>query len=546
MSKVAAYLQQHIQGQVSTQPLALDAMSRDASVLSIVPEMVVYPRVTNDIRKVARFAWQLAEKGHVFSITARGGGSDQTGAAIGKGAIIALSAHMSHILEFDAKQKLIRLQPGVTVATLSESLKLYGMSIPALPIAVPYSTVGGAVSNNASSPLSGKYGAMNDWVYQLEVVLASGDVLQTERLSKRDLNRKKGLQTFEGEIYRSLDNLIEDNKELIKSQLPGVDDIRNNVGYTALSQVKRRDGSFDLTPLFVGAQGTLGVVSEMILKTEFVSASNAVAVIGFDSSEAARDAIDNILEMKPSVANYYSGELMQLAAEAGRTYEIAKTLGKTPGAVILVAFDEFGDAARQRKLKKLRKQFEGMEGVAVLATDGPEAEELMAIGDVSTFNTLSDAKGVTAPALFDGAYIPPERFEEFFKAVTLLAEKHRVALPLHGWLLESIYTTRPQLQLKKVGDKQKIFKLLDEYANLVEHHGGHLIAESGEGRLKTRFAYKDFDPELVKLFDQVRAIFDPHGILNPQVKQTIDVRSLVPRLGSGDQLQTPGEYLPIR
>ena len=89
MSKVSTYLQQHVSGEVVTDTATRRALARDASVLEITPEMVIYPRVTNDIRKVARFAWQLAEKGHVLPLTVRGGGNDETGGAIGKGVIIA-------------------------------------------------------------------------------------------------------------------------------------------------------------------------------------------------------------------------------------------------------------------------------------------------------------------------------------------------------------------------------------------------------------------------------------------------------------------------
>lgn len=112
MSKVANYLNEHIQGEVTTNMAVRQAMSTDASVLSVMPEMVVYPRTTNDIRKIARFSNQLAEKGHMLPITPRGGGSDQTGAAIGKGIILNTTAHMDAIFELDAKQKLVRVQPG--------------------------------------------------------------------------------------------------------------------------------------------------------------------------------------------------------------------------------------------------------------------------------------------------------------------------------------------------------------------------------------------------------------------------------------------------
>src|SRR5690606_7741604 len=103
------------------------------------------------------------------------------------------------------------------------------------------------------------------------------------------------------------------------------------------------------------------------------------------------------------------------------------------------------------------------------------------------------AKDVSAPPLFDGAYVAPERFEDFSTAVAALAEKYHVSLPLHGDALESVYTARPSLQLHKIADKQKVFKLLDEYTSLVDHHGGHLAGEDAEGRIKARFAYKQLD-----------------------------------------------------
>ena len=215
MSKISQYLNEHISGEVVVSKAIREHFATDASVLTVTPEMVVYPRVTNDIRKVARFAWQLAEKGHVLALTARGGGSDQTGAAIGDGAILATTTHLNKIFELDAKQKLVRLQPGVMFKTLNDALALHGLHIPSYPLSAAYSTVGGAVANNASGELSGRYGAVDQWVQQLEVVLSNGDVLQTGRISKRELSRKKGLQGLEGDIYRKIDSLILDNAATI-------------------------------------------------------------------------------------------------------------------------------------------------------------------------------------------------------------------------------------------------------------------------------------------------------------------------------------------
>ncbi|MEO7904720.1 MAG: FAD-binding oxidoreductase, partial [Candidatus Saccharimonadales bacterium] len=520
MSKVAAYLQEHILGEVSTNAAVRKAMSTDASVLEIMPEIVIYPRVTNDIRKVARFAWQLAEKGHVMGLTARGGGTDQTGAAIGAGASIALPAHMNRVCEFDSKQKLIRVQPGLNAAALSEALALHGMSIPAMPVSAQYSTIGGAVANNASGYLSGSYGEMRAWVHQVEAVLANGDVLQTQRLSKRDLNKKKGLQTFEGEIYRTIDNLIDDNAAMMAAKLS--DDVRDNVGYTAITQVRRKDGSFDLTPLFVGSQGTLGIISELILKTQFVSNERSVVAATFETKETARDAIEQLRATTPAFLEYYDGALFTIAAASGRSYDICKANDTPVGAVVLVGYDEFNEHLRQRKAKRAEKILQASAS-AVERKSGAEAVELLALRDVTSFGVVPAGKDNTAPSLVDGAYVPFARSEDFTAAVQALADKHRVELPLHARMIENTYYTRPVLQLQKVGDKQKIFKLLDDYTKIVDAHGGHLIGEAGEGRVKTRFAHAQLDEEVLALFAGVKAAFDPHGILNPGVKQSVEL-----------------------
>lgn len=524
MSKVAAYLQEHILGEVSTNPAVLKALSTDASVLQITPEMAVYPRVTNDIRKVARFVFQLAEKGHVIPVTTRGSGTDQTGAAIGKGISLVMPAHMNRTYELDSKQKLVRLQPGVNAKALNDALALQGMSIPALPVSAAYSTIGGAVANNASGPLSGKYGDMSEWVHQLEVVLVNGDILQTERLSKRDLDKKKGLQTLEGEIYRNLDNLIEDNKQLINDKL--VSDIRDNVGYSAITKVKRKDGSFDLTPLFIGSQGTLGIISEMILKTQYVSSQQTSAFITFASSETARDLLDKLAVFEPAVLEYFDGALFVEAEKRGKTYSFYDASSSAFAAGVMIGFDDFSDRARQHKMKKVSKLIEGLEAELTLESTN-DAGQLFAVREVTAYLLSPAGKDYSAPSIVDGAYVPNERFEEFQAAVDTLAAKHHVQLPVHTRVLDCIVYTRPVLQMNKVSDKQKIFKLLDEYTALVERHGGHLIGEAGEGRVKARFAHENIGEDIHELFASVKQIFDEHGILNPGVKQATDLRTLV-------------------
>lgn len=348
MNKIAVYLNEHLQGEVTSSKAMRRRYSRDGSVLSITPEIIVFPRITNDIRKVARFSWQLAEKGHAIGLTVRGAGSDTTGAAIGKGVIISIATHLSNILAITAKSQLVHIQPGVTFEALNAALRWQGLAIPAAPGNGRHVTVGGAIASNCM----GENGPVGNSVEQLEIVLANGDLIETTRISKGDLNKKLGLQTFEGEIYRKLEGLLEDNDELI--QRLAADQTPDSSGYKNVSKIKAKDGSFDLTPLFIGSQGTLGVISEIVLRAGFYSADRTLIAVVVKDMPAARDISDKLVEFKPSVLKTIDGELFRRAAKLGAKAELLGPI-ESIGAVIYLELSEFNAHVRLKKLKKIKK-----------------------------------------------------------------------------------------------------------------------------------------------------------------------------------------------
>jgi FAD/FMN-containing dehydrogenase len=242
MSKVAHYLQEHLLGEVMTSPDTRRYFSTDTSVLSLTPAMIVYPRNEADVRKTARFAWQLAERGRVIPITARGAGTDQGGAALGAGIMMAFPAHMNRLLELDDKSGIVTVEPGANYGKIQQTLKTHGRFLAPFPASYEYSTIGGAVANNSSGEKSFKYGNTRDYVRGLRVVLANGEVIETGRLSKKDFNKKLGLTSFEGEVYRAMDALLEEHSDLITQMEPNV--TKNAAGY-CLNEVRGRDGSFD-------------------------------------------------------------------------------------------------------------------------------------------------------------------------------------------------------------------------------------------------------------------------------------------------------------
>lgn len=542
MSKIGAYLQEHISGEVSLSRDVRERASRDGSVLKIRPEMVVYPKHTNDIRKIARFSWQLAERGHILPITARGLGGDTTGAAIGSGIVLSLPAHMNQIFEYDPKQRLIRLQPGVRTDTLSGALVMQGMRIPALSDVSLCSTVGGAVANNSRSALSGRYGAAGEWVDRLEVILANGEVIQTGRVNKRELNRKKGLGTLEGEIYRSIDNLIEDNKELIATLAER--EIGTNAGYVSIASVKRKDGSFDLTPLIIGSQGTLGIISEMILKVDMASPGQSVMVAAFNDQEIARDVAEIIAtKFRPTFLESFDSAIFDQAALIGKKYSLLQEAGGDIETVLLIGYDDANERGRHKQLKKIAKLLKTSEAWYA-SGDGAQAEELLSIRDALVWTASPDKVEFGAPSVLGSVYIPPEGVGVFRSELKTLAKKYNMSLPVYGQEMQSLYYVWPTLNFKKSGDKQKMLKLLEEYARVVQKISGELVGSDGEGRLRSRFALGTFDDDTLKLFADIKAVFDPHKMLNPGVKEMIEVKQLVPMIQSDESFPSLPTYVP--
>lgn len=546
MNKIATYLQGHISGEVLVSENARDYFSTDASILKVKPALIVYPRTANDIRKVARFTWQLAEKGHALPITARGGGTDLSGAAIGKGIIMSFPAHLNKILELDTKQKLVRVQPGVNFKSLEETLHTHGLFLPPYPASFQYSTIGGAIANNSGGEKSFRHGTMREWVEKLEVVLANGEVIQTGRVSKKELNKKKGLPTLEGEIYRAVDGIVTENEELLDKVGLGPDVTKNSVGYDLLG-VKRRDGSLDLTPLFVGSQGTLGIITEAILKVAPYSPHSDLIVAGFADVDTALQAIDIVHPLKVDAIEMVDHNLLDFAAKHQGTALPAELLlqgGATPAIVLFISCDDPSDRNRSKLAKKIIKTLRPLTENVVSTADPDEQEKLWALRHSAASVTNFDHDGKAALPVVEDGIVPAVAFNQFITEAYKLFEKHHLEVALWGHAGDSNLHMQPLLDLKKLGDRQKAFKLMDEYYKLVIKLGGSIAAEHNDGRLRAPYVAAQVGADIHELYVQLKAAFDPHGTLNPGVKTGTTLKELVDMLRDSYSLAHLAEHLP--
>ncbi len=525
MSKVAHYLQEHLTGEVMATPDARRFFSTDASILAVTPALIVYPRNENDVRKTARFTWQLAERGRVIPITARGSGSNVVGAALSSGIVLAFPAHMNRVLELDSKSGVVTVEPGTNYGKLQQTLHTHDRFLPPYPASIEYSTIGGAVADNTSGEKSVKYGDTRDYVRNLRVVLANGEVIETGRLSKRELGKKLGLATFEGEIYRAVDALIEENQKLIDKSVPAV--TKNTAGYY-FNDVKRRDGSFDLTPLLVGSQGTLGIITEITLETEVYAPNTVLVVATFNDLAQAQAAILELRNMPdmPSAIEMVDDQLLSVVDKLNPN-QLKDVVNKPfPRVVLLVEYDNASDRTQKKLLKKTRKLFDKLGVPYQIAVDLVDQEKFWKIRHAAATVIGHSDSGLRALPIIEDGIVPPERFKEFIEGLYIIFGQARLQPAIWGHAGDGHLHAQPFLDLGQVGDRQKLFRLMDEYYNLVINLGGSVAGAHGEGRLAAPYVQKQYGPEMYAVFQKAKQIFDPYGTLNPGVKVNASLESV--------------------
>lgn len=544
MSKIAHYLQEHLVGEVMDGGDARRYFSTDASIFTLTPSIIVYPQNENDVRKTARFTWQLAERGRTVPITARGLGTDQSGAALGNGIVLVFPSHMNKITEFDLKSGAVLVQPGATYGKLQQTLHTHGRFLPPFPSSMEYSTIGGAVANNAGGEKSVKYGTTINYTSGLRVVLANGEVIETGRISKRELDKKLGQTGMEGDIYRAVDAIIDNNKHLIGS-LSNLPISKNATGYN-LNHVKQKDGSFDLTPLFVGSQGTLGIVTEATIETEIYNPETTLIVCMFDNYAQLTEAVEKLkgLSNPPSALELVNKQLIDFIKEHN-VHQLPQLFQQNTHKIVLfVEFDDASVRVQKKMTKKAQKIITSLGATYVTEMDKDEQEKLWKVRH-SAANVVAYSNGsVKALPFIEDAVVPVDKLGEYMQQLDELFDKNNLAVAVWGHAGDGNLHMQPFLDIAQLGDRQKIFKLLEEHARIVIELGGRLSGEHGDGRVRAPLLRQQVGDELYQIFVDIKKAFDPHGTLNPGVKIDVTAEMIKPLLRQEYSLEHLYDYMP--
>jgi FAD/FMN-containing dehydrogenase len=500
-------------GSVTDNPDILEHFSTDSSIFQVTPSAVVYPNNTADVRKTVQFVAERAEAGKVASLTPRGKGSDQGGGAIGEGMQLVFPAHMNKLLRLE--KDFVVVQPGVIFRTLQQTLHTHGRYIPAYPESLDYSTLGGAVSNNTAGIKSIKHGPIGNFVKGLKVILADGSIIETHRISSRELNRKKGLSTLEGEIYRKFDSLLLDHAELIQKHQPRT--TRNNAGY-ALGRVRKSDGSFDLSQVFIGAQGTLGVITEITLRTLPFNPRSTLLIGYFGSVDKAAEAIIKLRALEPSAIEMVDHDLLEYL----HTHHPGDLEGLVPEhlpkVMLLVEFDDYSQLAQKVRSGRAQRLLKRLATTTRTSTDPIEQVALWKIRlSAATVMTMGGTTRKALPFIED-ASVPVTRLAEYLDKTYKLLRQHDIDIAIWGHAGDGQLRLLPFLDLSKKKDADKLIRVSNAYHDMVIALGGTPSSDHNDGLLRATYLTRLYGEEMLELLAAVKHVFDPLSIFNPHKK----------------------------
>lgn len=506
MGKITKYLNQLTVGNVFDAPEILEKYSTDASALKVKPKFVAFPESTDDIRKLVRFFNQLATKEIKVPIAVRGSGLDETGADLTNGLVVS-TEKFNHLLEIDPRERLVRVQSGITLRELNTALSVSGLHVPI--DGRDEETIGGLISNCTIDDAAGKYEGIYNFVERIEVVLANGDCLQTERLKKYAVAKQAAEKNYVGEIYRKISKIVKDNSDLLEAIKKG---IPTRAGYPMISMAPRKE-TLDLMPIFFGAQGSLGIVSEVILRAIPLKKRPERVVATFRDVETAVNYAETIKSLKPRNLNLVDLKIIKEARESGKNLDgvIRKF---EDGFVVFASFDEKPSWCI-RKIMNMRNKFPRTS--KFIFEDSKDHLSLNEFENALA-NYLNYVKNGERVPILTNFYLPRQNLVHFLDDLKVLESKLKMKFEIYGSLGSSVYSLRPKFNLEEPDFNKKATMFLRAGAFIIKRQGGELAGGTPEGRMKAVVTNTlMLEPEK-NMYTKIKGVFDKNEIMNPDIK----------------------------
>ena len=435
---------------VLVSPEALACYGYDAAPVTGEPDVVVLPGSTEEVAAIVKLANR-----ELVPVVPRGSGTNLSGGVVPiRGGIVLPMNRMDRILEIDRANLTATLQPGVVTGQFQAEVEKIGLFYPPDPASNSVSTIGGNVAESSGGPRGFKYGTTKDYVLSLEVVLPTGEVIRT-----------------------------------------GGKTVKNVAGY-------------DLNRLFVGSEGTLGVVTEIIVRLIPLPESRQTLLAIFDNLDDAAETVSAIVAARIIPCTI---ELMDQTTIT--RVEAYKPVGLPTDADALLLIEVDGselDTPRQaQKVAEIARAHRARE--VRVAHDKQQQEELW-VARRSAFAAVGHYRPT---AITEDATVPRDKVPAMVRRLRELGKKYRLETAILGHAGDGNLHPFVMTDVRDKEEMERTRQFFSEVFKATLEYGGTITGEHGVGLMKAPYMEWQFGPDGVEVMRRIKKSFDPNNILNP-------------------------------
>ena len=503
MESLRRQLIRDLEGEVLFDDFSLGRYASDASIYQITPLGIAIPASGDDALRALEIA---ADAG--VAILPRGAGTSQCGQAVGEALIIDNSKHLDKILNFDAADRTVWVEPGVVLDALNAYLRPHGLWFPVDVSTSAQATIGGMMANNSCGARSICYGNMVHNVLATDAWVTSGNSLKFAEV---------GEQAHGPALYRWLVDrvraLYRREQDEIATRVPDVQ--RRVAGYNLDMAAT---GPFNMAHLLVGSEGTLAYFQRIKLKLSTLPQHSVLGVVHFPTFYKAMELTQQIVNLEPSAVELVDRTMIDLSRENPAFRETVESAVRgEPDAILLVEFAGAREADQLAKLGALSALMADL-GLPDSVVEIKDAKLQKAVWNVrkAGLNIMMSMKGDGKPVSFiEDCAVPLEHLAEYTDRLTQIFEKHGTRGTWYAHASVGCLHVRPVLNMRSASGALKMRAIAEEACDMVRQYKGSYSGEHGDGLVRSEWIERVYGSRLANAFAEIKNAFDPKGLMNP-------------------------------
>ncbi|MFP3920872.1 MAG: FAD-binding and (Fe-S)-binding domain-containing protein [Dichotomicrobium sp.] len=516
MRELAARLRREIEGEVLFDAFSRGRYATDASIYQIRPAGVVVPRRFSDVEAALALARE-----HGVPITGRGGGTGQAGQTINRGLIIDFSKHLNGIRELDVENRRAVVEPGLVLDELNRRLKPEHLWFPVDVSTASRATIGGMTANNSCGSRSIRYGMMREHVRAIDALLADGTRAGFGPVDRADA--LKNDQTPVQRLFRDMLALGAREADEIAARWPRT--YRNVAGYN-IDAMAPNGPANNMATLLVGSEGTLALSETIEIALSPTLENRVLGICHFPSFREAMEAVQHLVTLDPVAVELVDENMIRLARDIAQFRDTVNQFVRgEPEALLVVEFAEPDPEENRRRLAALHDLMAQLgyrwgdpgkqEGGVVEATDPAFQAQIWNVR-TQGLNIMMSMRDDAKPLAFieDCAVHLPD-LPDFTERLNDVFARNGTSATWYAHASVGLLHVRPVLNLKQEKGVKALRAIAEEAFEIVAEYKGSHSGEHGDGIIRAEFHEKMLGARLVRAFEEVKARFDPDGVLNP-------------------------------